>query len=384
MALVKAMLSSGSYNDQDILAYFTRPTRSINHRVIAEIRTGERHRAARPAEEEVLQEFLKNWPNIDSQTGLSVVGDELIIKAREAAISAIQTYNSASRHFRSETSIVLLIISWTYLLHAIFKRDGIDYRYKDRDGAVIRTPSGQEKYWDLSNCLKQARSPLDAPERKNLELLIGIRNEIEHRKTNKIDRFFAPYLQAAVINFDSHIKKEFGSQLSLSRDITIALQLRGFDGYQGDLLKRQNDLPREISALLDEKLELLTDEEAKDPRFSFRVAFVPKVSSKASKSDELIEFVRPNSAEGQAIQKVLLKEVDKARFTATEVIALVHESGFPNFTMHAHTQLWQRLNAKTEGKGFGRPGDYKNTWVWYQVWLDKVIEHCVASGDQYA
>ena len=29
VALVKAMLSRGGYNDQDILAYFTRPTRSI-------------------------------------------------------------------------------------------------------------------------------------------------------------------------------------------------------------------------------------------------------------------------------------------------------------------------------------------------------------------
>ena len=38
IALVKAMLARGGYNDQDILAHFTRPTRSINHRVISEIR----------------------------------------------------------------------------------------------------------------------------------------------------------------------------------------------------------------------------------------------------------------------------------------------------------------------------------------------------------
>jgi hypothetical protein len=42
IALVKAMLSRGGYNDQDILAYFTRPTRSINHRVINEVLTGAR------------------------------------------------------------------------------------------------------------------------------------------------------------------------------------------------------------------------------------------------------------------------------------------------------------------------------------------------------
>ena len=34
IALIKAMLSRAGSNDQDILAYFTRPTRSINHRAI--------------------------------------------------------------------------------------------------------------------------------------------------------------------------------------------------------------------------------------------------------------------------------------------------------------------------------------------------------------
>jgi hypothetical protein len=46
IALIKAMVTDGRWpNDQDILAYFTRPTRSINHRAIAEIRTGIKHTA---------------------------------------------------------------------------------------------------------------------------------------------------------------------------------------------------------------------------------------------------------------------------------------------------------------------------------------------------
>ncbi len=42
-ALIKAMVANGRWpNDQDILAHFTRPTRSINHKAIAEIRTGKK------------------------------------------------------------------------------------------------------------------------------------------------------------------------------------------------------------------------------------------------------------------------------------------------------------------------------------------------------
>lgn len=382
VALVKAMLASGSYNDQDILAYFTRPTRSINHRVIGEIRTGEKHRQARPADEETLKNFLEAWPNLDAKTGLSVTGDELIIKAREAAICAIQTYNSASRFFRSETSIVLLIIAWTYFFHALLKREGIDYRYRDRSG-VARTPSGQEKYWDLAKCLKSPKSPLTGAERKNLELLLAIRHEIEHRKTDRIDRYIAPYIQAAVINFDHHLTSEFGPRLSMSSEISIALQLTAFNAAQRENLKSSKGLPKDIAAALDESFEGLTDDEAKDPRFSFRVAFVPKVASKPTKADELVEFVRPESEEGQAIQKVLLKEIDKERFTAKEVVRIVQDAGFREFGISAHTRLWQRLDGKDPQKGFGRTGDYQNTWVWYQTWVDRVIEHCRAAGDQY-
>lgn len=81
IALVKAMLARGGYNDQDILAYFTRPTRSINHRVIGEIRLEKKHKALRTAPVEELDEFLATWPDVDHETGLSLQGDELLIKA---------------------------------------------------------------------------------------------------------------------------------------------------------------------------------------------------------------------------------------------------------------------------------------------------------------
>ena len=44
VALIKAMLIKAGSNDQDILAYFTRPTRSIYLRAIGEIRTETKHK----------------------------------------------------------------------------------------------------------------------------------------------------------------------------------------------------------------------------------------------------------------------------------------------------------------------------------------------------
>src|SRR3954463_14261869 len=82
--LIKAMLDRGGYNDQDILAYFTRPTRSINHARISDIRTETTHRLVKSASDQELDEFFATGPDIDPQTGLSLRGDELLVKAREA------------------------------------------------------------------------------------------------------------------------------------------------------------------------------------------------------------------------------------------------------------------------------------------------------------
>ena len=163
IALIKAMLARGGYNDQDILAYFTRPTRSINHARILEIRTGTKHAAIKAASSHELDEFLATWPNVDPETGLSLRGDELLIKAREAMIAAVHIFNSARLTFRAELFIVTCIIAWTYLLHAWFRCEGIDYRYKETDGSVRKTKQGLTDIGSLGNAcamrVVQSRAP---------------------------------------------------------------------------------------------------------------------------------------------------------------------------------------------------------------------------------
>jgi len=129
IALVKSMVAEGDLNDQDILAYFTRPTRSINHARIGEIRDGAKHKAIASASKEELERFFKNWHQIDPKTGLHLIGDELLIKAREAMVHAVQGFNSPSTLFKAEIFIVTAIIAWTYLMHYFFKQAGTDYRY---------------------------------------------------------------------------------------------------------------------------------------------------------------------------------------------------------------------------------------------------------------
>ena len=383
VALVKAMLERGGYNDQDILAFFTRPTRSVNHRLIGEIRTDKKHKALKPTSTEELDEFLAAWPDHDPQTGLSLRGDELLIKAREAMIAAVQTFNGAGLNFRSELFIVTSIIAWTYLLHAWFKREGIDYRYKNAQGVVQKTKEGAEKYLELTACLRHARCPLPVPTIKNLEFLLELRHEIEHRSTNRIDDAVSAKLQACCINFSDAIKELFGPQFGLERRLPIALQFVTFSADQRAILKKASELPHHVQTMMDGFHASLTADEQADPRFAYRVVFVPKLGKRASAADAAVEFVKADSEEAREISRVLLKEVDKARYAAKQVVDLMKAEGFPKFSLQKHTDLWRALDAKDPAKGFGKAGVYKNTWEWFEPWVARVKAHCQEQGERY-
>ena len=109
---------------------------------------------------------------------------ELLIKSREAMMSAVQLYNNPQITFKSETFITLAIIAWTYLLHAFYANEGIDYRYfhnKGKKKVYDKTKHGAYKHWELERCLDCQDSPIDSITASNLKFLIGIRHEIEQK-----------------------------------------------------------------------------------------------------------------------------------------------------------------------------------------------------------
>jgi hypothetical protein len=384
IGLVKAMVDTGKYNDQTVLSYFTRPTRTINHRLIGQIRKEQVSKSVQKASTEELDEFLAAWPELDQETGLSVRGDELLIKSREAMIAAVHTFNGAGITFRSELFIVSAIIAWTYFMHAFFKREGVDYRYCktiNNVKQVEKTPEGADKYWDLAKCLKHSKCPLQKGTINNLEALLEIRHEIEHRSTDKIDEALSAKLQQCCLNFNEAIKALFGNQYTLESRLSVALQFVTFSSDQRDILKRSRKLPRHIETTLEKIHSRLSDEELADPRFSFQVAFVRKTGNRASAADEAVEFISPESSQGVEISRVLLKETEKPKYRPSQIVKLMRNDGYPKFTIAKHTDLWRSLDAKGEGKPYGV--EVAGQWYWYEAWLARVKEHCAEHKDMY-
>ncbi len=307
------------------------------------------HASVKAASDVELGVFLNAWPDIDPTTGLHLKGDELLIKAREAMIAAVHTFNSAGLFFRAELFIVTSVIAWTYLMHAYYKREGIDYKYK-KAGVVQKTKNGADKHWELGQCITHGGCPLDINVVNNLNFLTEIRHEVEHQSTNRIDHALSAKLQACCINFNDAIKTLFGKEFSLEKRLPIALQFVTFDGTQRASLIGQ-DLPPNLATAMDNFHNGLTDEEQADPKFRYRVAFVPKVTGKASKADLAVEFVKPGTPEAEAAERVLLKETERPKFLPSQIVAKVNSAGFPNFKMYDHTILVNQLNARQLAKG---------------------------------
>ncbi len=313
------------------------------------------------------------------------VKTELINKSREAALNAVQVFNNPLTTFKTETFIVLMIIAWTYLLHAYYREHSVEYRYftKGRKRRKFdRTKSGSFKYWNLERCLNDDTCPLDRPTKQNLQFLIGLRHEIEHHRPAGVDHSFSDRYLACCLNFERYICELFGPQFSLGTATAFTLQFR-------DLAKTDapteslSPLPSNVTHYLEQFDGDVSDEDLQSPHFRRRFLLVPVVTSKKAQADAVFEFVPANSDLGSEVNRryLMLKEVERNKLLPSEVVQAMRNEGFANFGIYHHTQLWKKTAAKSPGKGYGV--QIAKTWYWYDRWVKRVREHCTKHKGKY-
>lgn len=159
----------------------------------------------------------------------------LVEKARQAMMSAVAIYNNPTITFKSELFIVNSEIAWTYLFHAYYYKNHVCYYYRKSQGNgkyKYEYIDGRKREWDLSRCIKETQSPIDEPTAKNLELLIQIRNKIEHSYYETNDSFISAKIQACSINFNYYIKQLFGVKFGLDKTMCMAIQFSSLNPEQ--------------------------------------------------------------------------------------------------------------------------------------------------------
>lgn len=314
------------------------------------------------------------------------VKEELLIKSREAMLSAVQIFNNPNIHFKSESFIVLSNIAWMYLLHAYYRDKKIEYRYfkqiKTRK-KFDRTKKGAYKFWELERCLDDKECPIDTISKSNLKFLIGLRHEVEHQMTTRIDEYLSARFQACCLNYNDYIKQIFGESYGIDKHLSFSLQFSTIKEEHATQLRQFSDLPANISAYINDFDETLSDDDYNNIRYSYRVLYVPKSVNKKGQADKVIEFLPADSPEAEKLNKeyVLIKEKEKKKHLPSTIVNTIKQKGFPKFSMTNHTNIWQELNAKDKKKNFGV--EVESKWYWYDNWIEFLLDYCDKKRDLF-
>lgn len=311
---------------------------------------------------------------------------ELLTKSRESMLAAVQIFNNPNIQFKSESFIVLSNIAWTYLLHAYYRSKNFEYRYYDQRGTRKRyhkTKKGAHKHWELERCLDDRSCPIDKVAKSNLKFLIGLRHEVEHQMTTRIDDYLSARFQACCLNYNEYIKSLFGESLGIDKHLSFSLQFSSIKEEHANQLKEFSDLPENISSYINGFDSDLPQEEYNDLRYSYRVLYVPKSVNHKGQADKVIEFIPANSPEAEKLNKeyVLIKEKEKQKYLPSEIVNIIKGLGYTAFNLHNHAFLWQVKKAKAKGKNFGV--QVAKTWYWYDTWLNEVKAHCAENAEKY-
>jgi hypothetical protein len=241
--------------------------------------------------------------------------EALVSKARESALAAVQHFNNPLAVFRSGNFIVLMVIAFTSLLHAVFERDGIDYVARGKDGSA-KLAGKDEMLWELSQSISEYvrlygtkySTEVVRAMTTNIEFFLPIRHKVEHRQMPQLDPMIAGHCQSMLLNFERVLVTEFTAYYSLSSSLALALQfsterttstteaMRSFHVAEYEQLKRY----------IQDFHAGLSDEIMGDPGFALRMWLVPKPAKHARASDMTLEYVpldQTNADQMAALEK---------------------------------------------------------------------------------
>ena len=238
--------------------------------------------------------------------GEAYIVKQLLQKAKDSALLAIEYYNKPAVSFKSEGFIVMICIAWTAFFHAYFLKNKIKPWYrKTEKGKKPRynfiteeLPNGHKikdkKWWDLKKCVKEffKDKQSEVPVQKNIEFLSGIRNLIVHRNLPELDASIFAECQASVINFNNFLERYFGEKHKIDMFLSFSIQL--FQSPINFLEASKNELKKknamEIVEYIKSFRSTLTTDILEASEYSFK-AFLIKVKNHESKDALALRFI---------------------------------------------------------------------------------------------
>lgn len=328
-------------------------------------------------------------------------------KSRDSALLAIETYNKPAIKFRSGGYIVLMVIAWTSLFHAIFYRNKTKPYRRKKGSNRFETKEGDYCYWSLDECLQEYfKADTQNPIRKNLEFFIPLRNKIEHKSLPQIDPDLFAECQAMLLNFDKILEQEFGLDYCIRESLSFSLQLFPSSENLASAIKSNPDA-KKIKAFIEKYRSTLTTDILESGQYSFK-AFLLQVANHQSKDALPIQFFRYDQLsdeEKENVSKfaVLVKEKEKPvsgkdLLLPGKVVKDVQKKlGNPKierygnkkdkFNFDTHTRCWKKYNIRPANNSanpsatdtryciYDEPsGQYRYTKAWVTFLIERMTD----------
>ncbi len=324
-------------------------------------------------------------------------------KSIDSALLAVEVYNKPAIKFKSGGYVVLMIISWTALFHAIF--------FKNKKKPFYKTNNRFDKrdndfcYWELKTCIcEYFANDTNNPIRKNLEFFIPLRNMIEHKSLPEIDSDIFAECQSLLLNYDKVVYSEFGEKYCLKECLSFALQLYPSSKSLTNAII-ENPIAKPIVDFIKAYRSSLTAETIDSGEYSFK-AFLIQVANHQSKNTLPIQFVAYDKLDDNQklnvnrvaalvknkfitvniSNKDLLKPgtvVSKAQIGLGNVKLIKGKKLRDKFNMDTHTRCWRKYEIRPENNSqnpertvqeycvFDQPN---NSYLYTDSWVEFLIE----------
>jgi hypothetical protein len=327
---------------------------------------------------------------------MPIEADANLRKAREAALLAVETYNRPGASFRSAGYLVLMVVAWTALFHAIFAKRKVKPYYRQKKNLRrFERVDGDFKCWELAECMQQFYADQNPPARKNLEFVVKLRNKIEHRFLPVLDIEIFGECQALLNNFEQLMCETFGDKYALSASLAFALQFGRSvaPAQQAAMRGAFKQHLQSVRKFVDRFRSTLSADVLADQNYSFKVFLIPKIGNTRSADDVAVEFIKHDPTKPEEMSRydrvvALIKPRQVNIVNAnglkpsTVVQRVATQLAGKKFNSHSHVQCWQHFKVRPSG-GSPDPGlcnpqfcSYDvlhKDYIYTQAWVDFLV-----------
>jgi hypothetical protein len=317
--------------------------------------------------------------------------EEQLHHGRNAALAALRVWNDPTATFRSQAFALLLVTGWNSIALALLQRREDEWRELHPDGSPVLFDN-REKAKDTAELIELAFPGIRYEGlRRNVNFWIGLRNQVAHRDLPALNVIVIPQAQAALLNLESVLEENFGTDYLLAEQLSVPLQLSGFRDptVLASVKTLQSSLPLDVQLFL-ARAESHNDRFVEDPTYQLRVTFLPTVPSSGRNPDVVAWFVRPGEVSddlGQALKEytVLPKVITPPRpnLIASQVVEAVGDRIPFTFKMLMHTTASRNLkvrpqkDAEDETATDIRYCEYVTSvkrYLYSQAWVDRLAD----------